>query len=185
MFEFLIAIIVGLLINEVGELSPWIANRLVKWAVKHKKTAIRYELEQLANLDVIPGQLFKLLHALSFASGQIPAKCVLLFSKDSYHFSMWFAFKIYSHAVNIVCLFIAMVCIGLLFGDYVNAFSGIPALISYFVSYFLVLKTIKHPKIAHFVFNGVVEWMFRNAIELEKQNLFDWKEFRNEYLDSD
>jgi hypothetical protein len=68
--EIVLVVILGLLINECSEVSPWAARKLVRWAARHRyanptRTDIR--AEELAGLiDVRPGKLFKLVTALGF-----------------------------------------------------------------------------------------------------------------------
>jgi hypothetical protein len=58
----LLAFLLGLLTNEVGELSPWLAEKMIRWSVRFLPVGQRqrYGEEFLAELDVIPGKLFKL-----------------------------------------------------------------------------------------------------------------------------
>jgi hypothetical protein len=69
--ETAFAIVLGLLVNECCELSPWVAVRLVRWAARLRysdtpeRAAIRGE-ELTALVNDRPGKLFKLLTALGF-----------------------------------------------------------------------------------------------------------------------
>lgn len=59
------AVVLGLIINECGELSPWLAQKLVRWAAR-----VRYptRVEELSALIAErPGKLFKLVTASGFA----------------------------------------------------------------------------------------------------------------------
>ncbi|GAA1773065.1 hypothetical protein [Nonomuraea bangladeshensis] len=62
------AIVVPLIVNEVSELAPFLARKLLVWAAKkHARTKDeleRYEEEWLADLECVPGKLTKLGHAI-------------------------------------------------------------------------------------------------------------------------
>ncbi|MFT7841480.1 hypothetical protein Q5530_35550 [Saccharothrix sp. BKS2] len=60
-----LSVVLGLAINECGELSPWLARRLVRWAAGVRYPGRAEELEAL--VDERPGKLFKLFTALGFA----------------------------------------------------------------------------------------------------------------------
>ena len=66
------AVIVGLFINELGELSPWLARHLVNWAA-HRWTTDPHDAAELSRewqgiIEQRPGKLFKLCTAVGFAS---------------------------------------------------------------------------------------------------------------------
>ncbi|MFG1992369.1 hypothetical protein ACGFJ7_20550 [Actinoplanes sp. NPDC048988] len=66
------AIVVGLFVNEFGELSPWLARHLVNWAA-YRWTADPRDAADLSRewqgiIDQRPGKLFKLFTAAGFAS---------------------------------------------------------------------------------------------------------------------
>lgn len=64
-WQFLAAVVLGLVINECGELSPWLARKLIRWAAR-----VRYptrEEELTALIAERPGKLFKLVTASGFA----------------------------------------------------------------------------------------------------------------------
>jgi hypothetical protein len=66
-----IAVILGLLVNEMCDLSPWLANRLAKWAA-HRWTSDpaagdAYAEEWASVIHERPGKLFKLMTAAGFA----------------------------------------------------------------------------------------------------------------------
>jgi hypothetical protein len=68
--EVLLGVVLGLLINECCELSPWMARKLVRWAARRRyanpaRAEIRAE-ELVGLVDVRPGKLFKLVTALGF-----------------------------------------------------------------------------------------------------------------------
>jgi hypothetical protein len=71
--EIVLAVGGGLAVNELCELSPWLARKLVGWAARRRhranptRGAIRAE-ELAAIIDARPGKLFKLLTALAFAA---------------------------------------------------------------------------------------------------------------------
>ncbi|MEV0676340.1 hypothetical protein AB0I60_07420 [Actinosynnema sp. NPDC050436] len=55
----------GLVANEVGEVSPWLARRLVRWAAEIRYPGRAEEFEAVINDR--PGKLFKLATAVGFA----------------------------------------------------------------------------------------------------------------------
>jgi hypothetical protein len=64
-WELVAAVVLGLVINESSELSPWLAHRLIRWAAR-----VRYptRVEELSALIAErPGKLFKLVTASDFA----------------------------------------------------------------------------------------------------------------------
>jgi len=65
-------VVVGLLINEFGELSPWLARHLVNWAAyrwtSDPRDAADLSREWQGIIDQRPGKLFKLFTAVGFAS---------------------------------------------------------------------------------------------------------------------
>jgi hypothetical protein len=68
--EILIGIILGLLVNECCEVSPWLARNLVRWSARRRyanprRAEIRAE-ELVGLIDARPGKLFKLVTALGF-----------------------------------------------------------------------------------------------------------------------
>jgi lipopolysaccharide/colanic/teichoic acid biosynthesis glycosyltransferase len=70
--EVAFAIIFGLLVNEVTDICPWLATRLVRWAARlrypHAPERAATRAEELAALiNDCPGNLFKLLTAVGFA----------------------------------------------------------------------------------------------------------------------
>ena len=73
----LLGIVAGLLANEFCELSPWCARRLVRWsAFRRYADPDRAEMraEELASvINDRPGNLFKLITAVSFAGAAIVA----------------------------------------------------------------------------------------------------------------
>jgi hypothetical protein len=68
--EILVGVILGLLINECCEVSPWLARRLVRWSARRRyadPSRAEIRAEELAGLiDSRPGKLFKLVTALGF-----------------------------------------------------------------------------------------------------------------------
>lgn len=72
----LIAILVPLLLNEVGEIAPWLATRLLRWGalcLGSPEKAERYEEEWSADLERIPGKLTKLAYACSVVAWSVPS----------------------------------------------------------------------------------------------------------------
>lgn len=64
-WELVAVVVLGLVINECGELSPWLARKLIRWAAR-----VRYptRVEELTALIAErPGKLFKLVTASGFA----------------------------------------------------------------------------------------------------------------------
>ncbi|MEV6154935.1 hypothetical protein AB0L53_31800 [Nonomuraea sp. NPDC052129] len=71
--EIILAIGGGLLVNEFCDISPWAARKIVTWSArlrygKSARAEIRVE-EYAAVIDSRPGKLFKLITALTFATG--------------------------------------------------------------------------------------------------------------------
>jgi hypothetical protein len=71
----LLAIVGGLIANELCEFSPWCARKLVRWSAFRRYTdpgraEMRAE-ELTAVIDDRPGNLFKLITAVSFAVGAV------------------------------------------------------------------------------------------------------------------
>lgn len=68
--DTLLTIVLGLLVNECFEVSPWAARRLIRWAARCRyanpaRAHVRAE-ELTALIDTRPGKLFKLGTALAF-----------------------------------------------------------------------------------------------------------------------
>ncbi|TDC81353.1 hypothetical protein E1193_15070 [Micromonospora sp. KC606] len=72
-WEAVLGVILGLLVNEITDISPWIARRLVRWSAYRWTTdpeiAAGYAEEWEALIDDRPGKLFKLLTAVRFSLG--------------------------------------------------------------------------------------------------------------------
>jgi hypothetical protein len=70
--ESLLAVGLGLLVNECCEVSPWAARRLVRWSARRRYAeTVRAELrvEELTSLiNDLPGKLFKLVTAVCFVA---------------------------------------------------------------------------------------------------------------------
>lgn len=75
--EIQLGLLMGLSVNEICELAPWAARKLVRWSARHRYTnPVRGEAraEELAALiDDRPGKLFKLGTALGFVGFAIVA----------------------------------------------------------------------------------------------------------------
>lgn len=74
--EILVSIIVGLLVNEACDVSPWCAHRLVRWSVRLRyanpeRRRIRAD-ELVALIDERPGKMLKLGTGLGFLAGALP-----------------------------------------------------------------------------------------------------------------
>ncbi|MGW6499352.1 hypothetical protein [Nonomuraea angiospora] len=77
--EIILGIILGLVINEMCDVSPWLARRLIRWSARHQyvdpeRAELRAE-ELTALINGRPGKLFKLCTGLTFAAAAI---CVRL-----------------------------------------------------------------------------------------------------------
>lgn len=73
MKTIILAIVVGLLVNELTEFSPWLARQLVRWSASRwaadPEVASAYIEEWTAVIDERPGKLFKLFTAIGFMTG--------------------------------------------------------------------------------------------------------------------
>lgn len=68
--EVVVGIVVGLVVNECCDVSPWLARRLVRWSARRRyrnprRAEVRAE-ELVGLIDLRPGKLFKLITALGF-----------------------------------------------------------------------------------------------------------------------
>ncbi|SCG15513.1 hypothetical protein GA0070610_1747 [Micromonospora echinofusca] len=72
-WEIILGIVFGLLVNEVTDISPWLAQKLARWSAYRWTTdpemAAAYAEEWAALIDDRPGKLLKLLTALRFTLG--------------------------------------------------------------------------------------------------------------------
>jgi GAF domain-containing protein len=71
----LVAVLVPLLVNEVGDLAPLLARCLLRWGARRigrADQAQRYEEEWLADLERVPGKLTKLVHACGVVARSVP-----------------------------------------------------------------------------------------------------------------
>ena len=79
--EIILSIIMGLIVNECGEVSSWAAYKLVSWAAYHKyvpRDHAELRAEEFRNyIKERPGELFKLITALSFAVWSVTTRKVL------------------------------------------------------------------------------------------------------------
>lgn len=70
--EIVVALVIGALVNEACDLSPWAARKLVHWAAYRQYAGLEYAAEMAEELtryiDDRPGKLFKLLVALGFVA---------------------------------------------------------------------------------------------------------------------
>jgi hypothetical protein len=66
-----LTILLGLMVNEMTDISPWLAHRIVRWAAYRwspdAEIAAGYAEEWAAIIDERPGRLFKLGTAVGFA----------------------------------------------------------------------------------------------------------------------
>ncbi|MEU7844720.1 hypothetical protein AB0B39_27585 [Micromonospora sp. NPDC049114] len=71
--EIIASLVFGLAVNEMTDLSPWAARRLVRWAAYRWATdpeiAAGYAEEWTAIVNERPGKLFKLATAIQFSIG--------------------------------------------------------------------------------------------------------------------
>lgn len=79
MSAIVISIVIGLIVNECCDVSPWCARRLVRWSAARRyadpdRAAARAE-ELAALVDARPGKLLKLFTALGFAGSAILVAC--------------------------------------------------------------------------------------------------------------
>lgn len=79
MSTILISVIIGLIVNEGCDVSPWCARRLVRWSAHRRyaepgRAAGRAE-ELEALIDARPGQLLKLFTAVGFAGSALLVAC--------------------------------------------------------------------------------------------------------------
>ncbi|WP_433444575.1 hypothetical protein [Nonomuraea sp. CA-141351] len=73
--EIIIGVFLGLLVNEMCDISPWLARRLVRWSARHQyvdrwRADIRAE-ELVALVNERPGKLLKLASGLAFATAAV------------------------------------------------------------------------------------------------------------------
>ncbi|MGV9309788.1 hypothetical protein ACWDLG_41035 [Nonomuraea sp. NPDC003727] len=69
-WEIIFAFVAGLIVNEMCDVSPWLAKRLVRWsAYLRYRDSIRAQVraeELIALIDSRPGKLLKLFTAIGF-----------------------------------------------------------------------------------------------------------------------
>lgn len=74
-WEVILSITLGVLVNEVTDISPWLAKRLVQWSAyrwaSDPAIAAVYAEEWSSILEDRPGKLLKLLTAIQFTVGAI------------------------------------------------------------------------------------------------------------------
>ncbi|WP_226487655.1 hypothetical protein [Streptomyces parvulus] len=74
LLRYIAPLIVGLIVNEAVDISPWLARRTIRWAARRipdQEQALRYEEEWTGFLDERPGKLLKLTYALTFLAPAI------------------------------------------------------------------------------------------------------------------
>lgn len=84
--EIVLAVVLGLIVNEATDISPWLGRTLVTWSarVRYGETAraeIRAE-ELTAVINDRPGKLFKLTTGLAFFSAALAVRARRLISRD-------------------------------------------------------------------------------------------------------
>ncbi|HZU75514.1 MAG TPA: hypothetical protein VFA70_02050 [Dehalococcoidia bacterium] len=68
-------VLLPLLLNEAGEISPWLARRLLLWGARRlgrRDWSDRFAEEWLADLERVPGKLTKLVHACGVVLRSVP-----------------------------------------------------------------------------------------------------------------
>ena len=79
MITILISVALGLLVNECCDVSPWCADKLVRWSACRRYTdparAAERAEELAAVIETRPGKLLKLFTALGFACSVILTVC--------------------------------------------------------------------------------------------------------------
>jgi hypothetical protein len=71
-----LAVLLPLLLNEVGDLATWLAGRLLRWGARRLGSATatdRYSEEWLAMLEFVPGKLTRLAWACGILLWSVPA----------------------------------------------------------------------------------------------------------------
>jgi hypothetical protein len=75
MIGILISVILGLIINECSDVSPWCARKIMEWSAYRRYADLdraRERAEELtALIDARPGKLLKLCTALGFAGSAV------------------------------------------------------------------------------------------------------------------
>ena len=82
--SILLVLFVPLLLQEFGELAPWMAERLLQWGTGWlpREYRERYEQDWLGELDVIPGKITKLVFAFRVLV-RVPATQRALTGRDA------------------------------------------------------------------------------------------------------
>jgi hypothetical protein len=79
MITIVISVILGLIVNECSDISPWCARKLVRWSAYRRYTdpcrADKRAEELAALIDNRPGKILKLFSALGFAGSAICVAC--------------------------------------------------------------------------------------------------------------
>jgi hypothetical protein len=78
-------IVVPFMVNEAGELAPWLAGRMVQWGASLLGTPearVRYAEEWAANLERVPGKLTKLAWACGLLLWSAPRMRVQIRSRE-------------------------------------------------------------------------------------------------------
>lgn len=77
-WEIFLGIILGLIVNETCDLSPWAAKKLVQWSARMRYTdpqrAETRAVELVSLIEERPGKLFKLCTALGFSATTLAAR---------------------------------------------------------------------------------------------------------------
>jgi membrane protein YdbS with pleckstrin-like domain len=84
--EITLAVVLGLIVNEFSDVSPWLARRLVAWSARQRygdtaRAEIRAE-ELGAVINDRPGKLFKLGTGVRFASAALAVRVRRLVSRE-------------------------------------------------------------------------------------------------------
>ncbi len=71
MSEIILAIVIGLIINELSEISTFLAKKIVRYSIRFlpKEDQARCFLEWMADIEDTPGKLLKLANAITILFG--------------------------------------------------------------------------------------------------------------------
>ncbi|WP_433263048.1 hypothetical protein ACQPWR_24915 [Micromonospora vinacea] len=139
--EIFASVILGFLVNETCDLSPWLARRLVRWAARQwteDETLVEvYAEDWSAIIDERPGKVFKLATALNFASGAASRATRIRFerlvSRDKTNASSTRRRRVRLRRSPLAAAFLMMIAasiVGLINGDWLSAIWSLTAAIS-------------------------------------------------------
>ncbi|MFC0504223.1 hypothetical protein [Micromonospora costi] len=94
-WEIIASFVFGLLVNEMTDVSPWAARKLVRWAAYRwtidPDIAAGYAEEWTAIIDERPGKLLKLMTALRFSTGAAGRALPRVFVSVRHATTQWLA----------------------------------------------------------------------------------------------